>query len=553
MYDLIERALAEVLINPPCGPNLDYNEEFLELETMTRPVTTPLTTGERVPRPDWKWVELSSVSLLDRSKDLRIAVIVVRAWVFLHGVAGLAAGLGLVLSLLERYWSCVHPQLDPEDNNDPTMRINSLAALTHHEWLLADLRGCTLTWEAFDPITVHDLELAVKSDGTAGNSEGRYTQEEIILLLREESSQRPQLGEDINHAFRCYLDLQRLLIDRFGPGSAPDLRPLGNIIEALRRVSVHFEKPPIAEDDASMDVGAEPFTVSAHPREHSSEPFPARQPVLLGVTAPRAVQAGEKFSMRFVAYAQILEARIKQILTGLDGDRSNPVLGLVPERMAAWRAGTPVTVRLSGEQVRITPAECFFEWSGSYNLVSFSVTAESKAPAGPIQLLFEAFIEAVPIVSIPLNLEVGISLKDDTQITTVAVPKTAFASYATADAAIVATCLSTLVRWDPGLKVFMDCLDLTPNEAWRNELEHVIAQVDAFMLFWSKHAMTSPWVNWEWQMARDKKGIGFIRPFPLDDPTIAPPPDELKHLHFRDRYLMARNAMLRLTDEIRNR
>lgn len=638
IFELIERALASALEDPPCGPNLEYDPSFLELEAAAHPIAQPEfgEAGLRSPGIDWQWVERRALSMLDRSKDLRIAVLVLRAWVRLRGVEGLTAGLALVFNLLGRYWHCLHPQLDAEDNDDATMRISALATLTHHEGLLSDLRACALAWDAFEPITVRDLELALRLGGSpspAGGQRKRAPQE-ILRLVREEGRRTTQLGEDLQQASRFCDDLQRLLIDRIGPGRATDIAPLSKLVMTLRvafpielsaRGIEPFEAPAVAgvvadprerraaapgaisadplsellaEDDTSPlgtyglpepsvkhgratpaphtgnrvepyeplhdtlivgpaakpDAGADPFAdfFELSPAA-AADVSVARSPVLLGVSAPRAAAAGETFSARFVAYAEALEARVRQILTDLDSDHASPVLGLAPERMAAWRVGTPVTVRLSGERITVAPAERFFEWSGAHNLVSFSVAVSPDAPAGPIQILFEAFIAAVPIASIPLTLQVDAAARPETQTATAAAPKTAFASYASADAGLVAMCLSTLARWDPGLKVFMDCLDLSPNENWRDELERVIAQVDAFMLFWSKHAMASPWVKWEWQTARDKKGIAFIRPFPLDDPAMAPPPEELKHLHFRDRYLMARKAMLQLADEIRSR
>ena len=92
----------------------------------------------------------------------------------------------------------------------------------------------------------------------------------------------------------------------------------------------------------------------------------------------------------------------------------------------------------------------------------------------------------------------------------------------------------------------MDCLDLTPNENWKHQLEQVIPTKDAFLLFWSTSASKSPWVAWELQHARSTKGLEWIRPMPIDDPETAPPPDFLQHLHFRDKYLIARQAFLRL-------
>ena len=84
----------------------------------------------------------------------------------------------------------------------------------------------------------------------------------------------------------------------------------------------------------------------------------------------------------------------------------------------------------------------------------------------------------------------------------------AFASYASHDASLVALCLSALKRWDPGLDIFMDCLDLTPNEEWQGELQRVIPSKEVFLLFWSVSASESPWVAWELQQAKASKGLG---------------------------------------------
>jgi len=44
-------------------------------------------------------------------------------------LGGLADGLQFIRGLLEQYWNDLYPRLDPEDNNDPTQRLNILSAL----------------------------------------------------------------------------------------------------------------------------------------------------------------------------------------------------------------------------------------------------------------------------------------------------------------------------------------------------------------------------------------------------------------------------------------
>jgi hypothetical protein len=276
--------------------------------------------------------------------------------------------------------------------------------------------------------------------------------------------------------------------------------------------------------------------------------------VLLGVSAPRRVEAGAVVSARFVAYVEALEERVRQQLKELGGDEAQSALGISPDRAARWKPGTPVTVRLdAGPHIGVRPAEASFEWNGRHNLVSFSLTVAADAPAGRAQLRFEAFIEGLPIAFVPLDIGIA-QAADAARATASARPAaTAFASYSSLDAQNVALCLSALSRWDAGLKVFMDCLDLTPNQSWQKELERVIPAQDAFLLFWSANSMKSKWVDWEWHHAAASKGLDAIRPFPLDDPAIAPPPPELQHLHFRDRYMMARQALARVAESRKER
>lgn len=277
-----------------------------------------------------------------------------------------------------------------------------------------------------------------------------------------------------------------------------------------------------------------------------------RDRVLLGVSAPYGVTAGGVFTARFAAYteshAHEVEERLRELDAHVDGG-THSVLGLSPDRTSGWRAGAPVTVRVTGTHLRSQPSTRSFDWNGRQNIVSFLVEVNADAPPGEVALCFEAFIEGVSVAFIPLTVTIGtVADEPEREMIVADLARTAFASYASADAPLVAACLSALQRWDPDLEIFMDCLDLRPNGAWQQELQEVIPRKDAFLLFWSVNASRSPWVAWELEHAQASKGLDWIRPMPLEDPVIAPPPDELKHLHFGDRYLIARQAFLRRSD-----
>ena len=59
--------------------------------------------------PDWRDVREQAQALLDRTRDLRIGVLWLRAMVHLEGFAALPPGLRLVHGLLENFWDTLHP------------------------------------------------------------------------------------------------------------------------------------------------------------------------------------------------------------------------------------------------------------------------------------------------------------------------------------------------------------------------------------------------------------------------------------------------------------
>ena len=126
----------------PCGENLEYDPVFLELEQAAeeKPETQYGDTIVAALPPDWKQVKRQSLALLQRSLDLRIATLLTRASLHIDGLQGFADGLSIIAAMLEHQWPQLHPQLDPDDNNDPMFRINTIASLIDSKNVLQPLR-----------------------------------------------------------------------------------------------------------------------------------------------------------------------------------------------------------------------------------------------------------------------------------------------------------------------------------------------------------------------------------------------------------------------------
>ena len=123
----------------PCGKDFEYENEFLELTKAGEgKPETQFGPGEA---PNWREVREMAQTLMERTRDLRVAILWVRANVNLQGFSVLPPGLRLLRGLLENFWEELHPKPDPDDG-DPYSRANALAILPQSEGLLGDLRQC---------------------------------------------------------------------------------------------------------------------------------------------------------------------------------------------------------------------------------------------------------------------------------------------------------------------------------------------------------------------------------------------------------------------------
>ena len=183
MNELIEKLLAPVSPDKPCGPDLSYDPRFEALETILKgkPEVEMGSVKKPAEPPDWADLKNKSMELLGQSKHLRVASISCCSLLKTGGMAGFVDGLQLVRGLLEQYWPTVYPLLDPEDNNDPTQRLNILGSLTAargsvDSWLkISDYLYATPVYrpKGAPPITFDDIQGAtLKASGAEGAPAG---------------------------------------------------------------------------------------------------------------------------------------------------------------------------------------------------------------------------------------------------------------------------------------------------------------------------------------------------------------------------------------------
>lgn len=224
----------------PCGPNLEYDADFLGLEAAARGRPEQQFGDTVIPaeEPDWRVVEEAAAALAARTRDLRVGVTWLRARTRVHGVRGFASTLAVLAGWLGQHWDHVHPQLDPDDGLDPTMRLNALAPLADPLTVLADLRAAPLA-PARGSITVRELELGL---GKATPLAGEAAPSEAGALdgLKAAGQADPGLLLVLQEADATLRTLDETIAARAGTGG-PELKPLARLLRALAQAAATLQ------------------------------------------------------------------------------------------------------------------------------------------------------------------------------------------------------------------------------------------------------------------------------------------------------------------------
>jgi type VI secretion system protein ImpA len=247
----VDSLLAPIGGETACGPNLEYDPQTRALEEAARGKPEQQFGDTLIPavEPEWAAVADLAAELLGRSKDLRPALHLTRAWLRMEGYGGFARGLALLRGLLDQYWDTLYPQLDPDDGLDPVMRLNALAPLADPTGLLLDLRRAPLAvgkGPAFG-LRVRDLELAFgKVTPEAGESapSEQGALEAIAQLLKEV----PQAAGFLTGAQDDIEAIAAVLDERAGAMRGPDLEPIRRcaraIAQAVKRATGSADATP---------------------------------------------------------------------------------------------------------------------------------------------------------------------------------------------------------------------------------------------------------------------------------------------------------------------
>lgn len=269
----VDDLLREVAAEAACGEDLEYDPGFARMEELAQGTPERQYGGTIIPAepPDWGGIKKTALELLSRTKDLRVAVHLTRALLYTDGLEGFCDGLSLLRGFVERFWKDVYPRLDPDDDYDPTLRINILAALVDPETTLRSLREWPLVISrAVGRFNYRDIQIATgvlkpivaKDDKTPLPTQALIDsafQDADLMELKATAQALARIKETANA-------IESLVTDQVGITESIDFGPLRSLSQDMYEVAAGwlsrrgYVEPVIATETAEMteeDTGSE--------------------------------------------------------------------------------------------------------------------------------------------------------------------------------------------------------------------------------------------------------------------------------------------------------
>ena len=236
----LEPLLAAVSPDAPSGFDLEYDPDFSRMEKAAQ--GTPdqefgATKIEGVPA-DWDEVRIAALSILRRSKDLRAATYLAEAELFRVGIVGFRDVLLIVKSYVEQFWETVFPQLDADDDDDPTIRINALAGLGKVGGVIRQMRITPiLISRSVGKFTWTDCAIAKGEIPVPVGMESPPTQKQIdAAVMACDSKQFAELVQAVEDCLAFATAIENAFSDRLGSAIGPNFEQLTKELKAISRL-----------------------------------------------------------------------------------------------------------------------------------------------------------------------------------------------------------------------------------------------------------------------------------------------------------------------------
>jgi type VI secretion system protein ImpA len=153
---VIETYLEPVQLDAPCGPDLEATEGNALSVLAAEPQDSGIKGIDTVDTRNWRDIRARAERLLSQTKNLRVAIILVRTLLHTEGVTAFCQGISLLRRLMEQYWTGLHPT----GGGDFEVRLFALADLWSDDLLNALRATPVLKVSGLGEFSVRDVLVA---------------------------------------------------------------------------------------------------------------------------------------------------------------------------------------------------------------------------------------------------------------------------------------------------------------------------------------------------------------------------------------------------------
>lgn len=282
VFDLDFESLGSEFSPEISGVDLEYDADFVSMEQAAVGKAEQQfgdTIIEAEP-PEWKEVGRCANSVLQRSHDLRAAVHLANATLALDGLVSFSKVMTLIKSYVADYWETFHPVLDPEDDNDPTFRVNTLMSMCDYATTLSLIHDTPLiSVKGLGGISLQQWRIAHGDVPPKHGEEGEKLELSVINAAFQDADwdHLKANSEAAEGLVSTVTTIEELVTDQVGSGDScnfevlmKDLKQLQRILAEqvdLRAVQEEPAEDPTAEGDfdekASNNGGSSPGAVAS--------------------------------------------------------------------------------------------------------------------------------------------------------------------------------------------------------------------------------------------------------------------------------------------------
>jgi type VI secretion system protein ImpA len=235
---------------------LEYDDTYAAFERAARGKAEQQYGETIIPaeEPEWREVRRLGVELVGQTKDLRVACQLARGMLETEGLQDFAATLALVRGYIERYWPTVHPQLDPDDDNDPTLRVNTIASLNNQSTTIRSLRAAPIVaLRGLGRFSLRDLGVATGDVAPAPGEEAHKLETIEAAFAECDLDELKANTEAVRQCVEHVEAIDSTLTDQVGSSRAASLDDLRTTLLELRQVlttNLARRDPTVAAESA---------------------------------------------------------------------------------------------------------------------------------------------------------------------------------------------------------------------------------------------------------------------------------------------------------------